>query len=213
MLRDLEKLTEEADAAGGDGEQLEVELRQAAQQLWRAQFLYQNDWGSKGAYELIQKHKSYFENLFDAMGYAIVGGRPADRYLGLLANGVPSRQVMKLDESLLLLVLRLHYEEAFKRYEISDDGEIEVQSETILQIYEDRTHRARPPVSRVHEILNLFKQRGLVRFGDQVDNRNFTLYLRPALPVVVAPDALASLEEYVARASRGDVPQGEEASE
>jgi hypothetical protein len=209
MLRDLQKLIDEADASGGDGEQIEVELRQAAQQLWRMQFLYQNDWGSKGVYELIQQHKSYFENLFDAMGYRIVGGRPADRFLGLLASGAPSRQVMKLDESLLLLVLRLYYEEAFKRYEISDDAEIEVESETILQIYEDRTHRARPPVSRVHEILNLFKQRGLVRIVEQGDSRNFTLFLRPALPIVVAEDALASLEEYVARASHGEVLQEE----
>jgi hypothetical protein len=209
MLRDLQKLIDEADASGGDGEQIEVELRQAAQQLWRMQFLYQNDWGSKGVYELIQQHKSYFENLFDAMGYRIVGGRPTDRFLGLLANGAVSRQVMKLDESLLLLVLRLYYEEAFKRFEISDDGEIQVESETILQIYEDRTHRARPPVSRVHEILNLFKQRGLVRMVDEGDGRNFKLFLRPALPIVVAEDALGSLEEYVARASRGEALQEE----
>jgi hypothetical protein len=212
MLRDLEKIVDEADAAGGDGERLEIELRQAAQQLWRMQFLYENDWGSKGAYELIQQHKSYFENLFGAIGYRIVGGRPADHFLGLLAIELPPRQSMKLDESLLLLVLRLYYEEAFKRYEISEDGEIEVESESILQIYEERTHRARPALSRVHEILTAFRQRGLVRFGEQDDSRNFTLYLRPALPIVVAEDALGSLEEYIARAGRGEAPQ-EEAQE
>jgi hypothetical protein len=209
MLRDLEKIIDEADSSGGDGEHLEIELRQAAQQLWRMQFLYQNDWGSKGAYELIQQHKTYFENLFGAIGYRIVGGRPADHFLGLLAIELPPRQSMKLDESLLLLVLRLYYEEAFKRYEISDDGEIEVESETVLQIYEERTHRARPALSRVHEILTAFRQRGLVRVVGQDDSRNFTLFLRPALPIVVADDALASLEEYVVRAARGEAPQEE----
>jgi hypothetical protein len=209
MLRDLEKIIDEVDSSGGDGEHLEIDLRQAAQQLWRMQFLYQNDWGSKGVYELIQQHKSYFENLFGAIGYRIVGGRPADHFLGLLAIELPPRQSMKLDESLLLLVLRLYYEEAFKRYEINDEGEIEVESEAILQIYEERTHRARPALSRLHEILTAFRQRGLVRFGEQDDNRNFTLFLRPALPIVVAEDALASLEEYVARAARGEAPQEE----
>lgn len=107
---------------------------------------------------------------------------------------------MKLDESLLLLVLRLYYEEAFRRYEINDDGEIEVEGEAILQVYEERTRRTRPPVTRVHDILTTFKQRGLIRIGDQGDSRRFTLFLRPALPMVVAEDTLASLEEYLNRA-------------
>jgi hypothetical protein len=113
---------------------------------------------------------------------------------------------MKLDESLLLLVLRLYYEEAFNKYEINDHGEVEADGETILQVYEDRTRRIRPPVTRVHEILTGFRQRGLVRIEDQGDSRSFRLYLRPALPMVVAEDTLKSLEEFVAKAS------GEEAT-
>src|ERR1041385_1018061 len=108
-LKDLEKLVDECDASGGDGERLEIELRQAAQSLWRAQFLYQSDFGSKGHYELILQHRSYFDNLFGALGYRVVGGRPNDHFLGLLASELPPRQSMKLDESLLLLVLRLYY--------------------------------------------------------------------------------------------------------
>jgi hypothetical protein len=201
MLRDLDKIVEEADSSGEDGERLEKELRHAAQHLWRSQFLYQNDWGSKGSYDLIQRYKSYFENLFAALGYRIVGGRPSDHYLGLLAIDLPPRQKMKLEESLLLLVLRLHHEEAFKRYEMNDAGEIEVEGEKILQVYEERTHRSRPPVSVVHEVLTAFRQRGLLRVVDEGDNRHFTLFLRPALPVVVGEDTLASLEEYVAKAA------------
>jgi hypothetical protein len=78
MLKDLEKLVDECDSDGGDGERLEIELRQAAQNLWRAQFLYRNDFGSKGSYDLILQHRAYFENLFGALGYRIVGGRPND---------------------------------------------------------------------------------------------------------------------------------------
>ena len=106
---------------------------------------------------------------------------------------------MKLDESLLLLVLRLYYEEAFKRYEINDNGEIEVEGETILQVYEEPDTAHRPPVTRVHDILTMFKQRGLIRIDQQGDSRRFTLFLRPALPMVVAEDTLASLEEYLSR--------------
>ncbi|MBI1204947.1 MAG: DUF4194 domain-containing protein [Rhodopseudomonas sp.] len=201
MLKDLEKIVDECDSAGGNGEQLEIGLRQAAQNLWRAQFLYSKDFGSKGSYELIIQHRAYFENLFAAFGYRIVGGRPDDKYLGLLATDLPPRQTMKLDESLLLLVLRLYYEEAFKKYEITDDGEIEADGETILQVYEDRTHRTRPPVTRVHDILTGFRQRGLVRVEDQGDSRNFKLYLRPALPMVVGEDTLQSLDEFVAKSA------------
>lgn len=212
MLRDLEKIVDECDAAGGNGEQLEIELRQAAQNLWRVQFLYQNDFGSKGHYELILEHRAYFENLFGALGYRVVGGHPNDRFLGLLATDLPARQTMKLDESLLLLVLRLYYEEAFKRYDINDDGEVEADGETILQVYEDRTHRTRPPVTRVHDILTGFRQRGLVRVEDQGDSRNFKLYLRPALPMVVAEDTLKSLEEFVAKAVGQSAGVGDESA-
>lgn len=203
MLKDLEKLIDECDASGGDGERMEVELRQAAQNLWRTQFLYRSDFGSKSSFDLILDHRAYFENLFSALGYRLVGGRPTDRLLGLLAIDLPPRQTMKLDESLLLLVLRLYYEEAFKRYEINDEGEIEVDGETILQVYEERTRRTRPLVTRLHEILNAFRQRGLVRIEDQGDSRTFTLYLRPALPMVVSEDALKSLDEFIAKSIRG----------
>lgn len=207
MLRDLQRIIDECDSSGGNGERLEVELRQAAQHLWRAQFLYQGDFGSKGSYDLVLQHRAYFENLFEALGYRIVGGRPNDHFLGLLAIELPPRQTMKLDESLLLLVLRLYYEEAFKRYEINDSGEIEVEGETVLQVYEERTRRIRPPVTRVHEILTAFRQRGLLRIEDKGDSRNFTLFLRPALPIVIAEDALASLDEFVARSTGAETPE------
>lgn len=211
MLKDLEKLIDDCDASGGDGERLEVELRQAAQNLWRAQFLYRNDFGSKASYDLILEHRTYFENLFAALGYRLVGGRPNDRLLGLLATDLPPRQTMKLDESLLLLVLRLYFEEAFKRYEINDDGEIEVDGETILQVYEERTRRPRPLVTRLHELLNNFRQRGLVRVEDQGDSRTFTLFLRPALPMVVSDESLKSLDEFIAKSSNGTAAADEHA--
>jgi len=52
MLRDLSKLIDDEDSEGGDGERLQKELRQAAQSLWRAQFIYENDWGMKTSYEV-----------------------------------------------------------------------------------------------------------------------------------------------------------------
>jgi hypothetical protein len=199
MLRDLSKLIDDEDSEGGDGDQLQKELRQAAQQLWRAQFIYENDWGMKTSYEVLRRHMGYFENLFDALGYRVVG-LPNDGYVGLVATDLPPRQSMKLDESLLLLVMRLHYEEAFTRFEAKEFGEVEVESEQILQIYEERTHRERPNFGRVKEILSAFKQRGLVRIEDQ-DDKNFILFLRPALPIVVSKDTLGSLEEFVSRST------------
>ena len=56
MLRDLSKLIDDEDSEGGDGNQLQKDLRQAAQQLWRAQFIYENDWGTKTSYDLLRQH-------------------------------------------------------------------------------------------------------------------------------------------------------------
>jgi len=205
MLKDLERILVEQDSSGNDGEELQKELRHAAQLLWRVQFLYEADWASKSAYDLIRRYTPYFENLFDAIGYRVVG-RPNDRLIGLLAVYAPARQSMKLDESLLLLVLRLYYEEALKRFEINEAGEVEVDSETLLSVYEDRTRRSRPGIGRMHEILTTFKQRGLVRYGEQESSRSFTLYLRPALPMVIGEETLASLEEYLKKSGAADTP-------
>jgi hypothetical protein len=194
MLRDLQKIVNDADEADGTGEELERELRAAAQLLWRSQFLYDSDWGAKTAYELIRRHKGYFESLFEALGYRLVG-HPIDRFIGLIAIGLPPRQSLKLDESLLLLVMRLYYEEALKRFEANEVGEVEVESETILEVYEERTRRERPLIGRVREILNTFRQRGLVRLEDHDDRRSFTLFLHPALPLVVSVETLAALEK------------------
>ena len=209
MLKDLEKIVDEADTSGGNGETLERELRAAAQLLWRSQFLYESDWGAKTAYDLIRRHHVYFENLFEALGYRIVG-RPVDRFVGLLAIDLPPRQSMKLDESLLLLVMRLHYEESLKRFEVNEAGEVEVESEALLEAYEERTRRERPLVGRVREILVAFRQRGLVRIDEHEDRRSFTLFLRPALPMVVAEDTLASLESFAA--DKGASRSGEDAA-
>src|ERR1700674_5645026 len=103
MLRDLEKIIDDADSSGGNGDELERELRSAAQHLWRSQFLYASDWGAKTAYDLMRPYSAYLENLFDALGSRLFGG-PFDRLIGLLAIDFPPRQSMKLDESLLLLV-------------------------------------------------------------------------------------------------------------
>jgi hypothetical protein len=164
----------------------------------------------KNSYEVLRRHTGYFENLFDALGYRVVG-RPNDGYVGLVATELPPRQSMKLDESLLLLVLRLYYEEAFSRFEAKEFGEVEVESEQILQIYEDRTHRPRPNFGRVKEILTGFRHRGLVRIVEQ-DDKLFTLFLRPALPIVVSQDTLGSLEEFVSR-STADAEKAEPESE
>lgn len=204
MLRDLEKILDSAEAEQHPGGDLGKDLRVAALSLWRSQFLYESDWGLKSAYDLIRRYQSYFENLFDALGYKLVV-RPNEHLIGLLAIELPPRQSMKLDESLMLLVLRLYYEEALKRFEINESGEIEVDSETLLAVYEERTHRSRPSVGRLHEILGFFKNRGLLRYGDQESTRNFALYLRPALPIVVGDEALASLERFIASRSKDDV--------
>jgi flagellar motor component MotA len=120
---------------------------------------------------------------------------------------------MKLDESLLLLVMRLYFEEALKRFEVNEAGEVEVESETILEVYEERTGRERPLIGRVREILIGFRQRGLVRLDEHEDRRSFTLFLRPALPMVVAEDALASLESFVAGSGKKDENAGGETAD
>jgi len=111
----------------------------------------------------------------------------------------PGRWLLRTDEALVLLTLRLIREEALTAYRIGDYGEVESSTEELFARYEERTRRQRPSASRCRDILTGFQQRGLVHVDDAIDERNLAITIRPAILLAVDQKMLDVIELYAAK--------------
>lgn len=188
MLSELKKIV---DAEAG----LEpADLRLSASVLLERQFLYADQILDKKHYHRIITHVPYFTNLFDALNrrlvfdheYGLVGTLPLD--------GSKSVQ-LPFEEAVLLLCLRLVYEEGVEKYE-ARRGSVFTDSETVLNRFESLARRERPGLMRLREMLKGFARFGLIELNEERD-RVIALQLRPALRLVTTEAYLQQLESFL----------------
>lgn len=185
MLYEMKKLIDaEADLEPS-------ELRQTASVLLERQFLYADQGLDRKHYHRVIAHAPYFTNLFDAINRRLV----CDQDYGLVGilplEGARVTQLAR-DETLLLLCLRLIYEEGVERFDASH-GSVFSDTETLLQRYQTLARRERPGLVRLREILRTLSRFGLIEVKDEED-RVIALQLRPALRLVTPEGYLARLE-------------------
>lgn len=190
MLNDLKKAADKSDL-------YEVEdFQRAASELLSRQFLYADNPRQRAHYLLVSRELEYFRNLFGALNWSVK--HDADLlYVGILPRDGEVSLRLKHEEALLLLTLRLLYEEALERYEM-DSGSAFTDSETWLTRYEVLTRRERPNLSRLRDIVALFARHGLVQRGEEdQDEKNLRLKIRPAVRLVAGDSWLARLEAFL----------------
>lgn len=188
MLSDLKKLL--------DAEpNLELsDMRQTASILLERQFLYADQSLDKKHYHRVISHIPYFTNLFEALNrrlvfdqdYGLVGTLPQD--------GAKVVQLSQ-EEALLLLCLRLLYEEGVEKFE-ARQGSVFTDSETLLNRYQSLARRERPGLVRLREILRNFARFGLIEVQDELD-RVIGLQIRPALRLVTTEGYISQLEAMI----------------
>jgi len=188
MLSDLKKLL--------DAEpNLELsDMRQTASVLLERQFLYADQSLDKKHYHRVISHIPYFTNLFEALNrrlvfdqdYGLVGTLPQD--------GAKVVQLSQ-EEALLLLCLRLLYEEGVEKFE-ARQGSVFTDSETLLNRYQSLARRERPGLVRLREILRNFARFGLIEVQDELD-RVIGLQIRPALRLVTTEGYISQLEAMI----------------
>ena len=144
MLRDLRQVCERPGNAEPD------DFRSAARAVLKRQFLLLERPGDRDSYRLIVNHFDYFANLFDALGWTL---HRDDTFglIGLLPGDAEGFRHLRLVDSLMLLCLRLLYEEGMERFE-AREGSVYTQSQTLLGRYETLLGRKLPPVSDYREI-------------------------------------------------------------
>jgi hypothetical protein len=192
MLNDLRRLLDREPPNGAT----ELDFRDAAQALLRRQFLYVDQERDARHYRLVVRHQEYFRNLFDAIGWQIHEDQDFG-LVGLLPDDEENYLALDLEQTLVLFVARLMFEEGIEAHE-TREGCVHAAGEDLLARYEALTHRERPRLPVFRDILKLFRRHGLVRLGeDDPVSRLPSLALLPALRLIAGDRYLERLEAHL----------------
>ncbi len=189
MLRDLRQVCERPGSAEPD------DFRSAAKAVLKRQFLLLERPGDRDPYRLIANHFDYFANLFDALGWTL---HRDDTFglIGLLPGDAEGFRHLRLVDSLMLLCLRLLYEEGMERFE-AREGSVYTQSQTLLGRYETLLGRKLPPVSDYREVLRRLRRYSLIEIGDETEDGLPVLRILPTVRLVTGDRVQARLAAFV----------------
>jgi hypothetical protein len=109
---------------------------------------------------------------------------------------------LRKDETLVLLALRLAYEEGLRDHRVTTEGVVECTTDDIAESIRTATRSDPPEETRLLEILRLFSRKGALRLGERDKAEKLTpLMVLPGVGVL-SPDAW--MEHVRAWASAGD---------
>jgi hypothetical protein len=197
MLRDLRQVCERPGAAEPD------DFRSAARLVLKRQFLLLERPGDRDPYRLIVNHFDYFVSLFDALGWTL---HRDDTFglVGLLPRDAEGFRHLRLVDSLLLLCLRLLYEEGLERFE-AREGSVYTPSETLLGRYETLLGRKLPPLSDYREILRRLRRWSLIEIGDEAADGLPVLRILPTVRLVTGDQVQARIVAFLD--ASGEAPE------
>jgi len=189
MLRDLRQVCERPGAAEPE------DFRSAARLVLRRQFLLLERPGDRDPYRLIVNHFDYFVSLFDALGWTL---HRDDTFglIGLLPGDAEGFRYLRLADSLMLLCLRLIYEEGMERFE-AREGSVYTPSEALLSRYETLLGRKLPPLSDYREILRRLRRYSLIEIGDEAADGLPVLRTLPTVRLVTGDQVQARVAAFL----------------
>ena len=202
MLRDLRHVVERA--GGFEPEN----FRRAASMLLQRQFLTLERVRDRDHYRIITNHFDYFTNLFDALGWSLHRDDAFD-LVGLLPTDAESFSRLKQIDTLMLLCLRLLYEEGMEKFEVTD-GAVFEQSETLLSRYETLLGRKRPQISDFRETLRALKRYSMIDLGDEAEDGLPMIRILPTIRLVTGPKVQERIQAFIAAKSVDDDSAGDE---
>jgi hypothetical protein len=168
------------------------------------QIIYSSTPSLGGTYEIVSTYGSFFARYFAAMGLRFVHS-PRDQMVALSVPQGESRydsvyQRLNKDETLVLLAMRLLWEEAVANQDIAEGGVFETTTGDIVDRYKSATQLEPPNESRLADILRLFQRRGAVKVGkrDRVE-RVTPVSILPGV-TILAPDTFLDEMKLLAAA-------------
>ena len=200
MLRDLQRVSDRAGAL--DPEQFKA----AAARLLKDQFLFRERVGDRAALRLVSDHYGYFDDLFDALGWQLQ--RDDDfGVIGILPAEGQNHVRFRLIDTLMVLCLRLLYEEGMDRFEVRD-GSVFVAASTLVERYEARFNGRRlPPRTEFRELLARLRRHGLIELGDSGDDGLPALRILPTIRWVTGAAVLERIDAFAGDEDAGQADE------
>lgn len=204
MLRDLRQVCERP------GQAEPADFRAAAAALLRRQFLLLERTGDRDAYRLVVNHFDYFSNLFDALGWTL---HRDDTFglVGLLPGDAEGYRHLRLVDSLMLLCLRLLYEEGLERFE-AREGCVFAQAEALLGRYETLLKRKRPLLSDFREILRRLRRYSLIEMQEESEDGLPVIRILPTIRLVTGDQVQGRIAAYAGTLATRDETDEEDES-
>ncbi len=165
-------------------------------------FLYQGDEADKEDYYLVHRHRDVFAALFTVAGFTLLHD-DYHRIFQVISDFGYCRQRYKLDESLMIVVLRKLYEEHSEKLSLAKDPVVTIGE--AREEYRTITGRERTlGIVQYENILRRLRRLGLIELldGRSLDVRDSELRLRlrgsvkMVLPVQTAEEMEAWLRKY-----------------
>jgi hypothetical protein len=188
-------------------EKVKKEIPRVVNRLLGGTFLYQEDEDGKEDYYLVYRHRQVFDALLALAGFTLLHD-DYHRIFQVVSDWSYCRQRYKLDETLMITVLRKLYEEQSERLSLAGDpvvtaGEVREEYRTITGKERDLG------ITQYEEILRWLKRMGLVEpiNGRTLDPRDSECRMRlrgsvrMILPIQTADEMEAWLRKY--RAKKG----------
>jgi uncharacterized protein DUF4194 len=185
------------------GAEKAADVRKTLHFLLRHQFVFAGDRGTTVAYNTIMdgRFRDTIDAFFDTCGYRLHRD-PEAQWAGIVAadEDVPLPR-MKLDETIVALVLAAHWQDEVNIGAVEDRATVVTTLNTLYDRYREMVQangRTAVPTSRFHEILREVEQRSLVDIRDfDPEKRDHQVDIRPMIKLISGSDALARIERYV----------------
>lgn len=185
------------------------ELKKALKTLLVRQCVFANTPQIGRTWEIARHYAPFFERFFACLDYRFVFSA-RDQMAALAAPlDLPrpdaTRQRLRKEQIIVLLALRLLWEEAMSAQDVTDHGVAEITTGDLLDRIKAVTGDNPPDEPRLVEILRLFNHHGAIKIGerDRIE-RVMPLSVTPGVAVLV-PDAFVdSLKDWAASSPAND---------
>lgn len=212
MLKELEAAIDKERRdypEGPEADEVGIALMRAARDLLSKQVIHQDDHNQKTNWQLICRHRGYFDALMGSFGYELVVDGAAEFVMVLPREAVMAGRrgnVSKI-ETLVLFALRILWEEASRQGEQDDRGWVDV--DTTILVDHLASLGATMPLKKgeVRTLLTDLRRRGVVRVGgEDLEEEAFPIRIAPVISRIVGPDLARTLLAYLERID----PEGDE---
>jgi hypothetical protein len=175
------------------------EVSRVMNRLLGKTFLYQSDETDKEDYYLIHRHRDVFASLFSVAGFTLLHD-DYHRIFQVVSDFGYCRRRYKLDESLMIVVLRKLYEEHAKKLSLAKDPVVTIGE--VREEYRTITGKERVlGIVQYEEILRRMRRLGLIELVDgrslDVRDSELRLRLRGSVKMILAVQTAEEMEAWL----------------